>query len=623
MIHMRIISLFVLAFLVQPKSFSFQNNQIDSLKSVLVNSSEAKERVQALSGLAMAMRYRNTDSAASYAQQAHDLSVNEAYDWGIMISSYNLGIVSRIRGDYDKALENYYRSLAIAEKINDEFYKRAILNALGVVHKIYEENELALANFNEALKLNDSDYASSSIKNNIGEVYLSMDEYDSALKYCYGSLEIRERINDIEGQVKTLNNLGLIYLEMDNYDSAIIYLDKALEISKSNRDLLGQIKSEIGKAMLYIKLLDYDKSISQGLEILPKFETLDTKFERLEVYRILTDGYAAMEDFQKAFEYQRKSNLLADSIFNEEKEKEINLLKLNREAAENELLKNKNELQQVTIQKQKVLNISIIIILGIVFILGMVLLYLLLMKRKTNEALKSKAVELQNANVLKNKMLSIVSHDIKAPLNNLHSLINFVKSGRITETEFQKWIADLSVQVSITRDFLNGLLHWAKYQMSHDLVKKEVVELKPLVASVVEILLPQIEEKGITVNNLSQAEISVKADREVIVLVLKNLLSNAIKFSYKNGEIEIGFVVKEKQAEVSIKDNGVGIESSKLDKLFDFESPYTTKGTSGEVGTGLGLAFCKEFIELNGGRIWVESKQGKGTTFYVSMPLSD
>ncbi|MTI38766.1 HAMP domain-containing histidine kinase [Fulvivirga lutimaris] len=245
------------------------------------------------------------------------------------------------------------------------------------------------------------------------------------------------------------------------------------------------------------------------------------------------------------------------------------------------------------------------------------------MKRKTNAALKTKAVELQNANVLKNKMLSIVSHDIKAPLNNLHALINLVKSGQITEAEFQKWIADLSGQVSITRDFLNGLLYWAKYQMSHDLVKTEVVELKPLVASVVEILLPQIEEKGIIVNNLSQVEIAVKADREVIVLVLKNLLSNAIKFSHRNGKIEVKSVIKESKAEVIIKDNGVGIEDNKLDKLFDFESPYTTKGTSGEVGTGLGLAFCKEFIELNGGQIWVDSKLNEGTTFHVSIPLSD
>ncbi|MEQ9168654.1 MAG: HAMP domain-containing sensor histidine kinase, partial [Fulvivirga sp.] len=165
-------------------------------------------------------------------------------------------------------------------------------------------------------------------------------------------------------------------------------------------------------------------------------------------------------------------------------------------------------------------------------------------------------------------------------------------------------------------------LYWVRHQISNDLKKEEVCELKSILDNVIEILQAEIDGKGIRLKLDLDDNIKIKTDKEVMILVLKNLLSNAIKFSRRDGEIEIETNVKQHVVVMSIRDYGVGIEEDKLEKLFDFELLYTTKGTLGEVGTGLGLSFCKEFLELNGGKIWVESKVNEGSVFYLSMPLA-
>ncbi|MEQ9164922.1 MAG: tetratricopeptide repeat protein, partial [Fulvivirga sp.] len=459
---MRWIYLLISFFFINNFSFGLQNAVADSLQIALIETPDLREEIEILNDLSKEMRSRDIDSASYFSERALELSFINNYDYGLMVSHYNLGIINRIRGNYDKALSHYFEALALAEKLEDNYYEMAILNAIGVVHKIHGENELALKYFNECLNQIvgfHTPEALGSIKNNISEVYLALNEYDSALKYGLASLRARTKVNDIEGQVKTLNSLSKVYIEKENFDSAKHYLNIALELSKSNNDLLGQTETQISISEVYLKAQDYDKSITHAFIAKSLAKKLNAKFEMLEVYKILTDAYSAKLDYFKAFNFQKSAMDLGDSIFNEEKEREISLLRLNREAAENELLKNKNELQEVTIQKQKVLNSSTIIILVIVFILGLVLLYLFLVKRKTNIILRAKAEELQHANVLKNKMLSIISHDVRAPLNNLYGLINLVKSGQVNEEEFQKWIGNLASQVSVTRNFLDSLLY--------------------------------------------------------------------------------------------------------------------------------------------------------------------
>lgn len=606
-------------------SLGLQTDAADSLKIPPSETSDIHNEIKALLDISKTLRSRDVDSANYYAELALELSTTNDYEYGLMVSHYNLGILFRIKGDYDKTLSHYFESLSLAKKLEDNYYEMALLNAIGVVHKIYGKNKLALKYFNECLNQIigfHTPEALGSIKNNIGEVYLALNEYDSALKYGLASLRVRTKVNDTDGQVKTLNNLGKVYANKQNFDSAAYYLNRALALSKSTNNLLGQTETQIAISEAYLKAGKYEESILRAMEAETLAKALNAKFERLQAYKLLSDAYAKKLDYHEAFNYQKLAMALGDSIFNEEKEREISLLRLNREAAENELLKNKNELQEVTIQKQKVLNLSTIVILVIVFILGLVLLYLFLVKRKTNIILKAKAEELQHANVLKNKMLSIISHDVRAPLNNLYGLINLVKSGQVNEEEFQKWIGNLASQVSVTRNFLDSLLYWVRYQISHDLKKEEVCELKSILDNVIEILQAEIDGKGIRLKLDLDDKIKIKTDKEVMILVLKNLLSNAIKFSRRDGEIEIKASVKQHVVMMSIRDYGVGIEEDKLEKLFDFELLYTTKGTLGEVGTGLGLSFCKEFLELNGGKIWVESKVNEGSVFYLSMPLA-
>ncbi|MBE0646735.1 MAG: ATP-binding protein, partial [Bacteroidales bacterium] len=115
----------------------------------------------------------------------------------------------------------------------------------------------------------------------------------------------------------------------------------------------------------------------------------------------------------------------------------------------------------------------------------------------------------------------------------------------------------------------------------------------------------------------------VLADRDMILTVLRNLISNAVKFTSFGGKIHIIVTPNHDFCEISVRDSGIGISKEDIDKLFRIDSKFSTRGTADEKGTGLGLILCKEFVEKHGGKIWVESELGKGSTFRFTLPISN
>ncbi len=142
------------------------------------------------------------------------------------------------------------------------------------------------------------------------------------------------------------------------------------------------------------------------------------------------------------------------------------------------------------------------------------------------------------------------------------------------------------------------------------------------VTKVIEPFTLSANQKSISITNCIDNNIKIFSDKDLLDLVLRNLLSNAIKFTNKNGSIEISCNTKYRKVEISVEDNGVGISKENIDKIFRIDVPHSTEGTAKEKGTGLGLILCKEIIEKNGCKIWVESEEGKGSKFTFTLPVS-
>jgi signal transduction histidine kinase len=234
--------------------------------------------------------------------------------------------------------------------------------------------------------------------------------------------------------------------------------------------------------------------------------------------------------------------------------------------------------------------------------------------------IKLQNVQLEEVNNVKDKLFSVVSHDIKGPLNSLHLALTLAKSGTLSSEEFQQLSGRLEMRLVQTTEFIDNLLQWAKLQMRGETFEPEDINLVGLVSEAVRLLEPECVQKNISLKNSITGSLGAFADMNMIRSVIRNLLTNAIKFTRREGTITLNAYQVDNRIILSIADTGVGIPPDSRDRLFTPTSP-TTQGTQQERGTGLGLLLCKQFVERNGGRIWFESEVDKGTTFYFSLPI--
>lgn len=224
-------------------------------------------------------------------------------------------------------------------------------------------------------------------------------------------------------------------------------------------------------------------------------------------------------------------------------------------------------------------------------------------------------------NKLKDRLFSIIAHDLRGPLINLNEVIKMMNSGIISNAEFKLFIPKLSNNISYTTGLLENLLFWSRSQLQGEIIKPLYFNFKGITDNIIRLFENVIKEKEITTENNLDPFSMVYADMDMIQLIVRNLLSNAIKFSKRGGSIEITSIIKGKDFIMCISDSGVGISLENQSMLFEQET-FTTRGTNNEEGTGLGLLLCKDFIEKNGGKIWVESEIGVGTKFFVQIPNS-
>ena len=235
------------------------------------------------------------------------------------------------------------------------------------------------------------------------------------------------------------------------------------------------------------------------------------------------------------------------------------------------------------------------------------------------ELLQQQTIELAELNSLKNKLFSVISHDLKTPMYALRNLFQNMRDSDLPPHEIKDLLPDVVNELNYTTGLMENLLQWARSQMQSNSVHPQELDIRKLSTEVSQLLRIQAEAKQIHIKLKVSRQTIAYADKDMINLVLRNLVSNAIKFTPEKGEIMIQAEEKRSMIEVSVKDNGVGISQENIQKLFS--EYYTSKGTANESGTGLGLMLCKEFLTRNGGQMKVESEEGKGSVFSFTLPI--
>ena len=266
-------------------------------------------------------------------------------------------------------------------------------------------------------------------------------------------------------------------------------------------------------------------------------------------------------------------------------------------------------------------------LLRIVYSLGLIvglflMFYIEMLSQRNKLSVETKHKELQDLNAAKDKFIRVVAHDLCTPAANIESLSKSLseKFDDMSKEE-QRSCINLLLESSKTHtELLNTLLDLSRLRLGSKQYNPERVDIRKMATDVLKQTQLQAHQKQLIQKNLAE-EHYVKADQNMITAVIRNLVVNGIKFTHPGGQIVINAERKDKEIIVSVADSGIGIVEAKKNLIFRADSSKSTTGTANEKGTGLGLLLCKEYVERHGGKIWLESESGKGTTFFFTLPI--
>lgn len=502
----------------------------------------------------------------------------------------NLGMVYDELEDYDEAHSYFLKSIDICTQINDS---QTIAKAYQNIAICYQnKQDLAKAiEFNEKANqlavLRKDTLMIIDVTNNFGTIAYAQKDLVNSLNAYEKALSLYQKINDRKGIAMAYNNIGLVYLDQKKYPKALDYFQKALALATELK-----MNSFVG-----------------------------------DIYSNLTIYYKELKDYKNAFNCYDRFNIIYDSLAGEKKNKMIYQIqakyKLGQNNRELEELKQKNMTQEDLIDSAQSTQIYLVIITGLVVLLMGVTFYLLYKEKKLASELKNKTRELSEMNASKDKFFSIIAHDLKNPFNVLVSYTSILKTDldMFTPEQLKQIISDLNKASENGFNLLQNLLLWTRSQTNRIHILKSNFILKKVFTEVKELADLNMLDKEQRMTMDIDPTLMVYADKDMISAVLRNLVFNAIKFSAKGSEIYLRANRAGSEVRVDVIDSGVGIPDENLKRLFTIDKSATTQGTEGEMGTGLGLVLCKEFIEKNDGKIWVESKEGKGSVFSFIIPV--
>ncbi len=580
------------------------------------------------------------------------LVLAQEVDEKIIISyCYNsIGFIYQQLGDYASALDYAYRYLNTSIENKDTVSQAYALNSIGVIYYYQHDHEQALKKYKESveiLKKFDASHTQIATNyNNIAIIHQELKNYGLALNFYNEALSLHHKNEHIPGKIIVYNNLGSIHRLMGNYEKAVYNLKKSihLSIALDNKFSLAGSFNELG--LVYLADGQFDNALrnfNQSLQICKSIKSPQLMIDNFEG---LSKLYEKIGNHKKALNYFTKYKTLSDSVFSIDKQGLIANLnqqfKTNQIANENKLLKVDRETQSAVIQKQRLLFIAYSIILLLVLAIIALLYIANAAKSSINKALQQQQTsldqktkklkelnkkindnnnlvgeqnkDLQQLNTVKDKLISIISHDFRSPFNSLKGFIELINDNQLTSEQTTSLAGQLAEQVNNTSNLLDNLLLWIKSQLNGLSVDEQSFDLKSLVDENISLFQNQFQLKKLLIANDFNQTVIVSADREMIKLVIRNLISNAIKFSFPKGKIVISHYDNGDNISISIQDNGMGMNKQKLDNIFKGVM-NSSLGTNNEKGTGLGLALCKDFIELNLGEIFVESSEGEGSKF--------
>jgi signal transduction histidine kinase len=629
-----------------------QQSQTDSLKSVVKQTDNDSIKASGFYNLSRIYYPYDQDSAILFATSAKEISNAKNFK-KLEANALNIiGVSFLIKAEYEKALSTHFEALGIRETLQDTVGMIESTMNLGNIYYRLGEPEKAVAQYHEALALAQQinhERAMSLLYNNLGSFYRDRwlafkdeNDFNQAKDFLQKSLDIKEKLQDNRGIINTLGQLGELYYESGEKIKGIEMVEKSLEYSEELNDTEGRLSSLGTLSDYYRDEQDISKSLPYAKEAYELAESTDSYYHIAIAASRMANLSALNKDFENAYQYLLVHRASNDSVFNGSRQKIRDELEIQYESEKKEL-----ENQKLT-QDQALAELSLTRkneLLWIFISVGLLLLALAWHQRKINQKLRiahrkleetnqkvqnqnkkiqEQAAELKNsnrelkkANKFREKLFSIISHDLRTPFASLNNSLDLWQEGELSMNEMNYILSNIASNTRSASILLSNLLTWARTQMSSEQVEKTEVSPAELISENQQLFAKQLDQKELTLHNNIPSGVSLHTDRDRLRFILRNIISNALKFTPAGGEITAS-LDPDCPSAILIKDSGIGMSQAQIDTLFN-KKQYSSTGTNGEQGTGIGLMLCKDFADSIGAKITVSSQAGRSTTFRVEI----
>ncbi|MGJ3236686.1 tetratricopeptide repeat-containing sensor histidine kinase [Marivirga sp.] len=625
---------FLLSFLFFSYQFlGFQYQSVDSLQQLLQNGEFENDSIQLE---IFEELFKNAtlspEVRLKYAKVAYDKANSLENSRWLFKTNLQLGHIYKKIGDLEQSFSHYMQGLREAEKQKDNKRIALIYSSLGTLYRVGEDYDKAIKNYKLGINYlrkgktkSDSTNLAKSLMNT-GEFYRILGKYDSANLYFEESAIIFQQIDYLMGTAYTIGNMGLVHAQKGEHQIAKIKMDSASAILEKLGDFYPIAVYDTYLADIYKENNDLERAIEYANHSLKIAKEHSLKEQIRDANLKLSELYSAQKDYQKAYHHQSQYLVYRDSINNEENIREIADLRteyeVSKREAEIELLRTEQKNQYIIFTSMAV----IILLLAIASFLyyrnsrRKQTLNLILKERK--EEAEAQRDQLEAINETREKFLSIIAHDLMGPVNSFKGLSTIMKMS--LESQNIKDLNDIhsvfDKSVNNLSSLLTNLLDWSVTQQGDIPYNPEKLDFNKLIKELIDLFFNMAEAKKISLRTEISNNLHLWADANSVKTILRNLVSNALKFTDEGGEILISATKNNSFTVIKVKDNGIGMPQSKIDMLLAENNFEISQGTKGEKGVGLGLQLVKEFVAMNKGKMEIESKIDKGTTFSVYLP---
>ncbi|MCB0489488.1 MAG: HAMP domain-containing sensor histidine kinase [Cyclobacteriaceae bacterium] len=604
---------------------------LDSLESLLQGNITGIPRVNLLCDLSDKYLAYKPKVALQYANDALKLSKELGYKKGEALALNRKSDYEFRQSNYAEAAEISTEVVRIATEMNDSLMLANAYRVLGNINNAGLERydvaeDYQLKAYNIYSKLNDRINVAATC-GSLSWIYaMTNRELARANALANEGVMISREIKHYQFLGYNLNSKALIYKQLNKLDSALIYLDLSNEAASRANDLTVISYNNSIKGDIYLDRNEPNKAIEFYSLAMVQSKPLAAREVIKNAYKGLASAYARIGDHDKAYENLIAHNQLKDSLFNQHTTQRAIMAE---KAFQDARQKSQIAELQLANEQERTGKIIFTILFGVSIIFS-VAIYMLVSRNarsrkivnqqleEKNEEIAKQNAELVTVNNTKDKLFSIVGHDLRSPITSLKSLLTMVAKNEVSPEEFKMIAPKLNRQVIGINETLENILHWSKSQLQGWTQSVDNCSLHELVGKTKELFQVVADEKNITIENKVDPNLSIHCDCNQLELILRNLIHNAIKYTPAGGNVRIHTISNDDSFEICVSDNGIGMTASQIEKLLSRHDTYTTPGTSGEKGTGLGIYLCKEMVEYNGGSLTVESQVEKGTTFKIS-----